>query len=498
MPILTIKLPDQKGEITHVLSGDRITIGRRPDNTIQIIDRTISGHHAELIAFNGHYRLHDLGSTNLTTVNGQPISDYHLHDVCQVSFGTVECHFSPETPAGQGEAELVPTRGELQYLRQENTELKNKLSALEKRIDILGSARLMTRETTQLGLTPEGARRLTSERDALRGENTTMKMDLENIRNDYAKLKRDRDAMRQAWETVRNELASTKMELAALRGQAPPADALVVSAAFADSSSAPNGDPLKPLDSPVASDTHRLMATVLINAPPLLNALNNATEALKLAPDSTDAKNETARAAKAFAGALEGLNGHPFQLLGSELSSLAVEACHRSEPVPPGTLETLDNAVRAITTFLDPQNVRKAAELPRPRVLCVDDDRDLLETMAITLRSASYELITATDATQALATLKARPFDLVILDIGLPEMDGHEVCRKVRNLSGCESIPIVFVTGNSSEADQVKAMDSGGTDFLAKPFQAADLALKARVWSCRSQLGLPSENALVS
>jgi pSer/pThr/pTyr-binding forkhead associated (FHA) protein len=51
-------------EVTHVLDGDRITIGRGPDNTIQINDRTVSKHHAELLAADGHYRLHDLDATN--------------------------------------------------------------------------------------------------------------------------------------------------------------------------------------------------------------------------------------------------------------------------------------------------------------------------------------------------------------------------------------------------------------------------------------------------
>ena len=72
MPTLRIKLPNHM-EVTHQLSGERITIGRRPDNTIQISDRSVSGNHAELIAADGHYRLHDLGSTNMTFVDGAPV-----------------------------------------------------------------------------------------------------------------------------------------------------------------------------------------------------------------------------------------------------------------------------------------------------------------------------------------------------------------------------------------------------------------------------------------
>src|SRR4051794_14879620 len=122
MPCLRIKLPDNKGEFTHVLSGQRITLGRRPDNTIQIIHLSVSGHHAELISTAGHYRLHDLGSTNLTCVDKQPVTDFHLQKDCHVSFGEVECEFILDSQQVElnNLAEVVPTRADLEYLRREN------------------------------------------------------------------------------------------------------------------------------------------------------------------------------------------------------------------------------------------------------------------------------------------------------------------------------------------------------------------------------------------
>ena len=91
MPCLRVKLPENLGEMIHVLAGEKITIGRRPENTIQLIDKSVSAHHAELVASNGHYRLHDLGSTNRTTVDGQPVTDYDLRESVSLAFGTVEC-----------------------------------------------------------------------------------------------------------------------------------------------------------------------------------------------------------------------------------------------------------------------------------------------------------------------------------------------------------------------------------------------------------------------
>ena len=82
MASIRIPFPEQPEPSIVALTGARITIGRLPFNTVQIIDRIISGFHAELILENGHYRLHDRGSTNGTFVNGQPASDFHLREAC--------------------------------------------------------------------------------------------------------------------------------------------------------------------------------------------------------------------------------------------------------------------------------------------------------------------------------------------------------------------------------------------------------------------------------
>src|SRR5580698_1465943 len=96
MPTLRVKLPDQS-EATHVLRGERVTVGRRPDNTVQIIDRSVSAHHAEFLFVDGHYRLHDLESTNLTFAEGAAITDYHLLGNAKLAFGTVQCEFDNAT-----------------------------------------------------------------------------------------------------------------------------------------------------------------------------------------------------------------------------------------------------------------------------------------------------------------------------------------------------------------------------------------------------------------
>src|SRR4051812_19246464 len=135
MPTLRIKLPDQS-EVTHELTSDKVTVGRRPDNTIQIIDRSVSAHHAEIVlADDGHYRLHDLGSTNLSFVDGSPVMDFHLRQPCRVTFGTVQCEFDPAGGSGMPRMSNSQLEKDLAFVRGENADLMAQIGALQRQID---------------------------------------------------------------------------------------------------------------------------------------------------------------------------------------------------------------------------------------------------------------------------------------------------------------------------------------------------------------------------
>ena len=207
MPFLRLTLPNQSEELSYVLDGTRITIGRGLDNTIQIPDRSVSARHAELIDVRGHYRLHDLESTNLTCVDGHPVSDFHLHAPCRVRFGNVEAEFSPE-PSGSGEG-FAPTQSEIDFLKRDNLDLQKQIGALQRKLDILTSAPLMPFETSEASVSAEIHRRVLDERDALRREIAVLKFDADNSKCDIDAILRDRDALRQAWVTARADLAGT-------------------------------------------------------------------------------------------------------------------------------------------------------------------------------------------------------------------------------------------------------------------------------------------------
>ena len=190
-----------------MLDGARITIGRGPDNTIQIPDRSVSARHAELIDVRGHYRLHDLESTNLTCIDGRPVSDFHLHVPCRIRFGNVEADFSPEPSSPENS--LAPTQSEIDFLKRDNLDLQKQIDTLQRRLEILTNAPLMPLDPQHATVSAEAHRRVIEERDALRREIAALKLDADNSRCDIDAILRDRDALRQAWVTAKADLAET-------------------------------------------------------------------------------------------------------------------------------------------------------------------------------------------------------------------------------------------------------------------------------------------------
>ena len=104
---------------------------------------------------------------------------------------------------------------------------------------------------------------------------------------------------------------------------------------------------------------------------------------------------------------------------------------------------------------------------PRPRVLCVDDDEDSRAMLVTLLRLAFIEAKAVGTAGQALSLIQAENFDLFMLDARLPEIDGFELCRRMRAFDPCK--PILFFSGAAYEADKKKGIEAGANDYLIKP-----------------------------
>ena len=112
------------------------------------------------------------------------------------------------------------------------------------------------------------------------------------------------------------------------------------------------------------------------------------------------------------------------------------------------------------------------------RVLVVDDEPSILATMAPLLRSRGYDVSTAMSGKAALESVERIDPDLVILDLGLPDLDGVEVCRLLRD---GRSTPIIVLSARGAESDKVAALDAGADDYVTKPFGAEELLARVRV-----------------
>jgi two-component system, OmpR family, KDP operon response regulator KdpE len=111
------------------------------------------------------------------------------------------------------------------------------------------------------------------------------------------------------------------------------------------------------------------------------------------------------------------------------------------------------------------------------RVLVVDDEPQILRALRINLRVRQYEVYTAATGAQALEEAAAHPPDLVILDLGLPDMDGVEV---IGGLRGWTAAPIIVLSGRADSTDKVEALDAGADDYVTKPFGVEELLARMR------------------
>jgi two-component system response regulator MtrA len=120
------------------------------------------------------------------------------------------------------------------------------------------------------------------------------------------------------------------------------------------------------------------------------------------------------------------------------------------------------------------------------RVLLVEDDASIREVAKLGLTNAGFRVTTAADGREGLLHFRQTPFDLVLLDVMLPELDGYEVCRQIRSES---RVPVVMLSAKTDTVDVVVGLELGADDYVKKPFEMAELVARARAAVRRSTAG---------
>ena len=126
------------------------------------------------------------------------------------------------------------------------------------------------------------------------------------------------------------------------------------------------------------------------------------------------------------------------------------------------------------------------------RILLVEDDPSIREVTAIGLGAAGFEVVTAADGVEGLDRFKEEAFDLVLLDVMLPRLDGYEVCRQIRRTS---TIPVVMLTARADTMDVVVGLEAGADDYVRKPFDLPELIARVRAALRRAGAGASDETA---
>jgi DNA-binding response OmpR family regulator len=122
----------------------------------------------------------------------------------------------------------------------------------------------------------------------------------------------------------------------------------------------------------------------------------------------------------------------------------------------------------------------------------VDDEQSIQTLLSYPLRKEGYEVVQATDGREALDRFEEEPFDLVVLDLMLPKIDGLEVCRRLR---GHSSVPIIMLTAKSEEIDKVVGLELGADDYITKPFSMREFSSRIKAALRRAEMSRPAETA---
>jgi CheY-like chemotaxis protein len=173
--------------------------------------------------------------------------------------------------------------------------------------------------------------------------------------------------------------------------------------------------------------------------------------------------------------------------LADPLEALLKELFEKPKNINASTLRTVASAVDSLSTLFE-QRSNPGKDLTSARILVVDDEAISRRAVTHALDKAKLQSVSVDDSTRAFDMLPLSKFDLIFLDVDMPNMNGYELCTKIRSLPAYKKTPVVFVTSLNDFEARANSTISGGNDFIAKPFLFSELAVKALIYVLRSQL----------
>jgi CheY-like chemotaxis protein len=190
-----------------------------------------------------------------------------------------------------------------------------------------------------------------------------------------------------------------------------------------------------------------------------------------------------------FIAAIAGMaEFHQIAQMAGAFEALLFELMDKPAFVGPSVLRTIAFTIDFLAVLFDHARDATGAAPHVPQALVVDDDPLSNRVIVAALRRAEVKAQSVEDPLAALQWLEKRPFDLILLDIEMPGMDGFEVCKRLRLLPGYQKTPVIYVTAHADFDSRARSILSGGNDLISKPVFPIELAVKAVAHMLRSQL----------
>jgi CheY-like chemotaxis protein len=170
------------------------------------------------------------------------------------------------------------------------------------------------------------------------------------------------------------------------------------------------------------------------------------------------------------------------------LEALLKELNEKPANITASTLRTAALSIDFLGYLFEHGTVPDRQGIPPANILVVDDEAISRRAVTYSLEKAKLKSVTVEDPQTALRLLSENKFDLIFLDVDMPDMNGFELCTRLRNLPAHRKTPVVFVTSLTDFESRASSTMSGGNDFIAKPFLFIELAVKALIYVLRGQL----------
>lgn len=270
---------------------------------------------------------------------------------------------------------------------------------------------------------------------------------------------------------------------------APEPAAVMESVAAPEPPPLPEIEPLSVFDPAVAA---HLDPEALASVPEILGKMRNALRYFVRHPEDEASLGEVAAQAARLTAQTQRSGYRVIHETSAALELLVRDLSGKPKRMNPSVLRTVSQTLDFITTLLEKKNLERSLGLPAARIFTVDDDPAIREMIIAAMHMVRLDAAGSGESRASLTTLTSEKVDLILLDVGMPEMNGLDLCTQLRALPAHAKTPIVFITGMATAQNRVQSTLRGGNDFIAKPFQVCELGLKALTWAFKGQLDLVS------